>query len=73
MKVARRFIAGSGSLGCVPEGPCGKDRLASYLSRDPFNRPARRGYFPHPPGTSCLAIIMLSLWGEIHSPRRGFD
>src|SRR3984957_16233692 len=25
-----------------------------------------------PPGTSCLATIMLSLWDKIHSPRRGF-
>jgi hypothetical protein len=25
------------------------------------------------PGTSCQATIMLSLWDEIHSPRRGFD
>ena len=24
------------------------------------------------PGTSCQATIMLSLWDEIHSPRRGF-
>jgi energy-coupling factor transporter ATP-binding protein EcfA2 len=24
------------------------------------------------PGTSCLATIILSLWDEIHSPRRGF-
>jgi hypothetical protein len=25
------------------------------------------------PGTSCQATIMLSLWDEIHSPRRRFD
>jgi hypothetical protein len=31
------------------------------LSRDTF------------PGTSCLATIMLSLWDNIHSSRRGFD
>jgi hypothetical protein len=31
-----------------------KDMLAASLSRDPFNRPARRGYFPHAPATSCL-------------------
>jgi hypothetical protein len=45
-----------------------KGMLASNLSRDVQSSRWDGAIFLMPPGTSCLATIMLSLWDKINSP-----